>query len=68
VNAAPVAHVAAHNFHQHDEAWWNHWRYEAPEPRDADFNYRHGWVHLEGQAFCRAEVMLVGAPQPWWID
>ncbi len=56
--------IAKSNFNALNAANMAFWMGRAEAPVEADYNYRHGWIHLFGHAF-RSDELSDGAPQPY---
>ncbi len=56
--------VAKNNFNALNTANFAFWMGKGQEPVEADYNYRHGWIHIFGHAF-RSDELGDGAPQPY---
>lgn len=52
-------------FDRYDHAWIEHLFRGAPEPIDADYDYRHDWIIIGDQAFNRSTCFPELADQPW---
>ena len=56
--------IAKSNFKALNIANMNFWMGRGEEPIEADYNYRHGWIHLFGHAF-RSDELDDGVDQPY---
>lgn len=56
--------AAKTSFRNLNTAWMQHWLGNAPAPVEADYNYRHGWIHLFGFGF-RSDELSDGVDQPY---
>ncbi len=56
--------VAKNNFNELNSANMAFWMGRGEQPVEADYNYRHGWIHIFGHAF-RSEELSDGVAQPY---
>lgn len=56
--------AAKTSFRNLNAAWMDYWMGRGPQPDEANYNYRHGWIQLFGFSF-RSDELSDGVDQPY---